>query len=337
MSIYTGCKCPVCQQPFQENDDIVVCPECGAPYHRSCYQKQGGCVFNDKHAPGFEWKPDPAANEAASNGQGDPSRFTDPQVNCPVCGAPNPGTGLFCENCGAPLNRTALSGAPNPSQQSANSGANGFAYGPAAANPNDPFSTFQNNFVPDGLRLSPNDELEGIKASDWAAFLGKNSAYYLMNFKAMQATGRKITACFSAFFFGPFYFFYRKMWSAAGVLLLLNTILRIPVFLQIMMMEEHPLVSGLAPEFLAPFAMICSVLNILFMFAQGMFALSFYKKDGARRIRKILDQTPAEGDKAAALQKAGGTSTAALVISLILVTVAIYAACTFAMWPMFQL
>ena len=36
MSNYTGCKCPVCQQPFTETDDIVVCPECGAPYHRAC-------------------------------------------------------------------------------------------------------------------------------------------------------------------------------------------------------------------------------------------------------------------------------------------------------------
>lgn len=59
MADYTGCKCPVCQQPFSDGDDVVVCPECGAPYHRACYQKNAGCLFADRHAPGFEWKPAP--------------------------------------------------------------------------------------------------------------------------------------------------------------------------------------------------------------------------------------------------------------------------------------
>ena len=27
MADYTGCKCPVCQQPFSDGDDVVVCPE----------------------------------------------------------------------------------------------------------------------------------------------------------------------------------------------------------------------------------------------------------------------------------------------------------------------
>ena len=56
---YQGCKCPVCQQPFAESDDIVVCPDCGAPYHRSCYQKNAGCQYAGRPAPSFEWKPAP--------------------------------------------------------------------------------------------------------------------------------------------------------------------------------------------------------------------------------------------------------------------------------------
>ncbi|MBS6236502.1 MAG: hypothetical protein KH615_11425, partial [Clostridiales bacterium] len=38
---YTGLKCPVCGKPFGTDDDIVVCPEYGAPYHRACYQQAG--------------------------------------------------------------------------------------------------------------------------------------------------------------------------------------------------------------------------------------------------------------------------------------------------------
>ena len=33
---YTGLECPICGEKFTAQDDIVVCPECGAPYHRAC-------------------------------------------------------------------------------------------------------------------------------------------------------------------------------------------------------------------------------------------------------------------------------------------------------------
>ena len=36
-------KCPVCNKQFKESDDIVVCPDCGAPHHRECWEKEGKC------------------------------------------------------------------------------------------------------------------------------------------------------------------------------------------------------------------------------------------------------------------------------------------------------
>ena len=45
---YTGIKCPVCEKTFTKQDDVVVCPECGAPYHRECYQKEGHCIFEEE-------------------------------------------------------------------------------------------------------------------------------------------------------------------------------------------------------------------------------------------------------------------------------------------------
>ena len=44
MGIHTGEKCFVCGQVFTDNDDVVVCPDCGTPYHRACWQKNGACV-----------------------------------------------------------------------------------------------------------------------------------------------------------------------------------------------------------------------------------------------------------------------------------------------------
>lgn len=42
MTRYTGNHCPVCEQAFTDEDDIVVCPDCGTPYHRACWQKVRG-------------------------------------------------------------------------------------------------------------------------------------------------------------------------------------------------------------------------------------------------------------------------------------------------------
>ena len=38
MPKYYGCPCEGCGKPLTLQDDIVVCPDCGAPYHRDCYE-----------------------------------------------------------------------------------------------------------------------------------------------------------------------------------------------------------------------------------------------------------------------------------------------------------
>lgn len=70
---YIGQKCPVCENSFGENDDIVVCPVCGTPHHRECYKKNGECGNTDKHNDGFRWTAEtvpttaePTVNESQS-------------------------------------------------------------------------------------------------------------------------------------------------------------------------------------------------------------------------------------------------------------------------------
>lgn len=46
---YINYKCPVCNNQFTEEDDVVVCPECGTPHHRECYIQKGECFNKDKH------------------------------------------------------------------------------------------------------------------------------------------------------------------------------------------------------------------------------------------------------------------------------------------------
>lgn len=39
-----------------DGEDIVVCPECGTPQHRECYNKNNACVNAHLHAEGFDWQ-----------------------------------------------------------------------------------------------------------------------------------------------------------------------------------------------------------------------------------------------------------------------------------------
>ena len=53
---FKGKICPVCSKEFENDDDIVVCPKCGAPYHRDCYSIEGKCIFPDLHRSKQSWK-----------------------------------------------------------------------------------------------------------------------------------------------------------------------------------------------------------------------------------------------------------------------------------------
>lgn len=46
---FTKYICPVCGQAFKEDDDVVVCPDCGTPHHRSCWFENGKCFYHEKH------------------------------------------------------------------------------------------------------------------------------------------------------------------------------------------------------------------------------------------------------------------------------------------------
>lgn len=53
---YDNAVCDGCGQPLLEGEDIVVCPDCGTPQHRKCYELNNKCVNEHLHAEGFEWK-----------------------------------------------------------------------------------------------------------------------------------------------------------------------------------------------------------------------------------------------------------------------------------------
>ncbi|MDR0315058.1 MAG: DUF2628 domain-containing protein [Oscillospiraceae bacterium] len=60
---YEHIPCEKCNEVFREGDDVVVCPVCGTPHHRSCWQETGHCINRDKHSPSFAWE-NPLPNDA---------------------------------------------------------------------------------------------------------------------------------------------------------------------------------------------------------------------------------------------------------------------------------
>ena len=59
--------CPVCKRQFGADDDIVVCPDCGTPHHRDCWNVKKACENSALHGEGFVWKPMAVKNQPAEN------------------------------------------------------------------------------------------------------------------------------------------------------------------------------------------------------------------------------------------------------------------------------
>ena len=200
MARYTGNHCPVCEQAFTDDDDIVVCPDCGTPYHRACWQKTGACMHQSEHAAGFEWKPEfgPEAESAAA------------EAVCPNCGTHNEPGAARCSHCGVPLPQ---SGDAEPGAAQKHDEGPIYARAPGAGGYAPPRSAGQGPHIDaysagaDGgiyrREVGPDDPIDGIRARDWAAFVGRSPMYYLMQFFRMSETKRRISFSFAAFFFGP--------------------------------------------------------------------------------------------------------------------------------------
>lgn len=210
MSNYIGTKCISCGERFKEGDDVVVCPECGTPYHRECYLKEGHCINTKLHETGQSWVPE---NENGGNFEhsGEPLR-------CIRCGAVNPLDGLFCNKCGMPLN------ANRDAQRPFNSMENGMN------NPNSSEGFFSNRQGPfpfggaGQMVFDKDSEIDGVKLDDYSKYVGKNQLPLLSQFIRFGKFGGKVSMNIGALIFPELYFFYRKM-PKIGVLFLALTFL----------------------------------------------------------------------------------------------------------------
>ncbi len=199
---YNGIDCPVCGKEFEQTDDIVVCPVCGTPHHRDCWNANGKCINNSKHAEGFIWQM-PDAVSTGSQPQ------TDDNKNikiCPACGAGNDITEPVCTRCGE---RLKLWSAPPVQPQTAPNGNDNTQW---QAPPAMQYNPYHNVFAQDAKTVyGENAKIEEIPVTECAEYIQKDANKYIGKFLTIQDTKSKFSWNWSAALGSVFWCFYRKM------------------------------------------------------------------------------------------------------------------------------
>ncbi|MDE7292998.1 MAG: DUF2628 domain-containing protein [Oscillospiraceae bacterium] len=334
---YTGYECKSCKKKFEENDDIVVCPDCGTPYHRECWKQNGKCINDELHESGKSWKAD--IEEKVESGE---------IARCKCCGNSLNPKQLFCDRCGAPTAyyfSTNELPPPNPGQtfQSGQTGQYGSSqygrppgYGQQFSEELHPYMI---NFSDPLCGFNPDEEYEdGVTTRDLGEFIGSNTHYYLPKFKLMKTGHFKMSLNFIALFFPEFYFANRKMPLAAVLALVIKTLLGLPsvaVALQTylsdrrfyeMFVTSFPALTEQFKQFMEinlntgmfnTLYNITSIFSSIFAVGLGLFANYIYYRHAVKKaaeIKKLSPQSPSE-----LLREKGGTS-----IAMTLVFMALY-------------
>lgn len=316
MPKYYGCPCEGCGEPLTLKDDIVVCPDCGAPYHRTCYEKLGRCIHSPAHAAGYEWH----------------FPYQDAELRtCPSCGERTLRSEETCRCCGAALPpETEADEQLNDRKAAQDEQHGGFDY--------ERFYRQYEQQTMDPLHRNlqaafGKDELiDGIPSSDWMDYIGKAAPIYLNDYSRMQLQHTKVSMCFPALIFGPFYFFYRKAWKPAFAFLAAEMVLAIPTVLDLMQITESPLTAGLSTGVLVVLSRIVSLLSFVLVLVRTLFAKWLYRKSAAEHIRRIRKEFPDAEKRRAVLAAQGGVSWAAVIGAFVLLMVA-GACCTLLLGP----
>lgn len=286
-----GCSCARCRAYLFSEDDIVYCPECGAPHHRECYDALGHCALEELHGTELEYsrekvleaeekeqeKRDREKSEAESKKE---------HTICSKCSENYDSELMHCPRCSF----------PNISKM------NGFKE----------FDFLGG--VPADYKLD-----ENVTAEDAKRFVASNTHRYIPKFATMNAKN-KISWNWMAFLFPCQWMLSRKMFKNGillGILAITVTLLSVPINQVILnmgaetAMDISSLIASLN-EAMPNMQIATIVLTLLGAFldiAIRLFAALFgdyiYKKHTISWIRKIKAESE---DIALDYRKYGGVN-----------------------------
>lgn len=304
MAMYEHQKCDGCGKTFAPEDDIVVCPVCGTPQHRACWQNAGGCVNDVRHGEGFEWKAETPPEAEKTD---------EKTVNCPRCGEQLAQSLLFCTKCGHPMSESPQDGGAQ------GSGPVNFdeLFGEDGVKPGDmpPFAA-QLFDIYGGV---PKDEkIDGVPVKEVAESVQANSRFYIPRFKAMEGGKKKIGWNWGAFLFGHLWFFYRKNYVIGVIYTLLNVLLQ-AVFMEPLQKYQELLYaqamdSSMTNETLAalteimPELLLYSGIFILVHALFAMFANFMYKQTVFKNIASAKAKAEDDSVYHMNLRRTGGAN-----------------------------
>lgn len=218
---YSKHCCPVCEKQFAEGDDIVVCPDCGTPHHRECYEIDMRCHNAHMHKDGFDYKTE------YNDNAGSETNATDKSL-CIRCGNQNPAGSSFCNSCGAPLADGKVRYQPydrhdeeSDSAEKGNVGFGGQGY-PQRDGAGQPFEVF--SFDPMGGIKADQEIGDNVTAGEAAKFVKNNTPFYTRIFYSIRKFNRS-RFNFASFLFTGIWMMYRKMYKLGTIITLLMALL----------------------------------------------------------------------------------------------------------------
>ena len=298
---YIGEKCVLCEKEFTDQDEVVVCPECGSPHHRSCYKLENKCANEDFHLEKKKWKPT-AADEV--------KKQKDERKICPACHFPNLPNASNCIYCGAELSEDPenVGKGNGESESGAGASVNGAdGYGADAFGID----------LPPYLGFDPNEDLGGATLKEVSDFVSTNTIYYIPIFKRMKDLGKKVSFNLLCFIFPPIYFANRKMWLWAVLSAVITVLLGIPAAVSYLvssgMRDGVAVFSAEIMEFiydnkekLALIIDLCNAADLVFRLLLCLFGNWLYFRFIVRNLKKLKAAFGGAELKKELLSAAGG-------------------------------
>lgn len=284
-------KCPVCDKLFSESDDIVICPQCGTPHHRACYNQLGHCVNKARHSEGFDYRADAKAStvkeSTANNVQNEqPKQSESTKTVCTECGAEIDKAAPFCNHCGARQSNPQYSGYTPGFNPSFSVGANAYA--------------------------KSSSTIDGVPVEDIAITVKSNTVRFLPKF----VRNKKISWNWGGFIFGAYYLFFRKMYKEGIIAMAFNLIASLifngifveqnsalanyvlshaSTYQEYMALFSNPTEELLKlTEAIVPMYLILGAVSVVISIIIAMFSDYFYRKKVLSTIKKV-DENLADG------------------------------------------
>ena len=294
-------KCSYCKKKFVDESDVVVCPKCGNPYHRSCYEKIGHC--------------DHVKEDNDSEEQAEEENST--LKTCPKYEHKNSENAIFCEKCG---NEFSYINGSNSEKNNKNN------Y-PNASSP----------FILDPLNeIDKNGNIEDTKVKDISEYVQLNTPYYLFTFNRLSKF-KQNKLNLSAFLFTGGWLLYRKNYILGSIITFIVTISSIAstyisYFYYNDILKELSAISGinllslnsriqLNQLFSAVFQLepikiflfllppILEIVRWVIMFFVGFKANKIYFKQVTSQIKKFKEISKSEQEYRDTLKSKGGVNT----------------------------